>query len=291
MLATAIAAFAALGMSSPGQAAPTYKQDAEKWRADYAKDLLRPEGWLSVAGLFWLKQGTNTLGSAADSTVVLPPRVAPAKVGTLELAGDKVTLRVLSPSFVLLNGATAPAEAPLAADVTGKPDKLKVGDVTFNVIQRGERTGIRLYDPKCEGRLAYKGLHWYPADPKWIIKALFVPYDPPKAGTITNVLGDKTPVSIPGYVIFKVNGVECKLDAQDEDGGLFLNFQDATSGKFTYPAGRFLDAPKPVDGVVTIDFNKTTNPPCAYTGYATCPLPPPGNRLSVEIKAGEKRYH
>lgn len=291
MLTALFAAAFALQAGAPAQAQPDYKTEIEKWRADYTQDLLKPQGWLSVAGLTWLKQGANTLGSAEGSAVLLPKRVSPPQLGTLTLDGSKVMLSVEPGSALLLNDQPAPREAVLAADVTGKPDRLKLGDFTFNVIQRADRIGIRMYDPQCEERLAYKGLHWFPADPKWIVKALFVAYDPPKPGMITNVLGQKTPVNFPGYLVFKVNGVECRLDAQDEEGGFFLNFQDKTSGKLTYPAGRFLDVPKPLDKIVLIDFNKATNPPCAYTGYATCPLPPEGNRLNVEIKAGEKRYH
>jgi hypothetical protein len=164
--------------------------------------------------------------------------------------------------------------------------------VTFTIIERGKRIGVRVYDPQSKAQRSFKGLHWYPVDPGAVVKAQFVSYDPPKPATITNVLGDTSPTTIPGYLTFKVNGVDCKLDAQDGGDTLFLNFTDKTTGKTTYGAGRFLDAPKPdKDGVVMIDFNKATCPPCAYTSFATCPLPPAGNSLPIELKAGEKKFH
>lgn len=280
-------------VASQGAPSPmVFKQAADKWRTDYAESLKRPEGWLSVAGLYWLKEGTSTIGSAEECEVRLPAHASPPMAGHLVRTGDKVKLNVFPGVDLKVNGQPA-TSADLNSDMAEKMDRMALGGVTFRVIQRGERVGIRLYDPKSKGRLAYHGLHWYPADEKWLVKAQFVPYNPPKPGSITNVLGDTSPTTFPGYLSFKINGVDCRLDVEDAGDTFFINFQDATTGKTTYGAGRFLeDTAKPdKDGNVWIDFNRAICPPCAYTNYATCPLPPAGNRLTVAIPAGEKKYH
>lgn len=290
MLATALLLVGSFCASAQEKPALDYTKTIEQWRANYEDDLKKPEGWLSVAGLFWLKQGANWLGSDPNDEVVLPAYASPAQAGILTLSGGKVTLKTLPGVDLKINDQPA-TDKVLASDQSGEPDRLAIGGVTFHVIQRADKIGIRLYDPKCKVRLAHQGLHWYPIDPKWAVSATFVPYDPPKTASIANVLGQITPVPIPGYLSFKVDGKECRLDAQDEPGGWFLDFQDKTSGKTTYGAGRFLDVTKPKEGPVIIDFNQATNPPCGYTAFATCPLPPKGNQLAVEITAGEKKYH
>ncbi|MEA2551903.1 MAG: uncharacterized protein QOJ65_79 [Fimbriimonadaceae bacterium] len=290
MIAAAFLLACAAPFTSPSERPDTYRQTIEQWRAEYATGLQKPEGWLSVAGLFWLKEGVNTLGSDASSNVVLPAHSSPARAGTLTRSGDHVVLDVASGVNLLVNEAPS-THAELKSDMSGRADRMRLGDVTFKVIQRGNRIGVRLYDPKCKGRLDFKGLHWYAVDPALVVRAKFVRYDPPKPVPIFNILGDLSPTSLPGYLEFTINGTECRLDAEDAGSGLFLNFQDETTGETTYGAGRFLDVDRPLRGEVTIDFNKATNPPCAYTGFATCPLPPPGNSLDVRIEAGEKAYH
>lgn len=272
------------------QSSKDYRAEQATWRANYQKSLLEPEGWFAVAGLFWLKPGANQFGSDSSSVVVLPEYSSPPIAGMFTLNGDKVTVSTV-PGVELKINDKAPSDSPLQSDLSGRPDRMSLGGVTFHVIQRSEKVGIRLYDPKSANRVHFHGLKWYPADEKWVIPAEFVPYNPPKDGSITNVLGQVTPVKIPGYLSFKVNGVDCRLDAQSEDGGWFLDFQDATTDKTTYGAGRFLDVSTPKSGPVLIDFNQATNPPCAYTSFATCPLPPAGNRLTVSINAGEQMYH
>ena len=292
MITTLFLALTIGGILQADPPAANFKAVAAKWRTDYANDLKQPEGWLSVAGLFWLKEGMNTVGSDEDAAVVLPYRAAMPLVATLTLKGNEVSLTPIPGADVMVNDKLA-SPMVLKSDATGTPDEMKVGDVTFRIIQRGKRIGVRLFDPHSKAQREFKGLHWYPTDEKWVVKAQFVPYNPPKAGTITNVLGDTSPTTFPGYVAFKVNGVDCRLDVEDAGDSYFINFQDATTGKITYGAGRFLEGtPKAdKDGVVMLDFNKATCPPCAYTSFATCPLPPAGNRLSVAITAGEKKFH
>jgi len=265
--------------------------DLSEWRKAREASLTAPGGWLCVAGLFWLTPdatgaGEFTIGSAADNRVQLPP-AAPAHLGTLSLKAKRVTLTVASGETALVNGA-AVTTAELKSDASGRPDTVQAADLKFRVIERGGRIGVRLYDPNAKTRTEFKGLRWFEPSDKFVVTAKFTAYNPPKEIRITNVLGDTAPVGSPGFVTFKIDGKEYRLDAESEGEGLFFNFKDSTNGKTTYSAGRFLNTDKPKDGVVVIDFNRATNPPCAYTAYATCPLAPKSNYLSVAIPAGER---
>jgi uncharacterized protein (DUF1684 family) len=262
-----------------------YKAAIAKWRASVEADLKSDEGWLNVAGLFWLKPGSNPIGSSADASVRLPATVSGPDAGSIEFANGHITLHASPALHATLNGSPV-------TDITLRPesDKVHIGAVSFKVIVRGSRTGVRLFDPNCKERQEFKGEKWFSVQEQYRIVARFVPYDPPHTLQITNVLGDTSPSSCPGYIDFTFNGKDCRLDAQSQGSGLFLNFQDLTTGKSTYPAGRFLDTDAPHDGFVTVDFNRATNPPCAWTAFATCPLPPAGNLLPVAIRAGEKTH-
>lgn len=288
-----IALAALLAYSTTLQDKPqlSYKETQEQWRAEYAKSMERPMGWLSVAGLFWLKDGPNAIGADPSDPVVLPAYVSPAQAGTMTLHDGKVTLSPLPGVTMQLNAQPLTADAELKSDADGKADLVTMGEVNFKIIKRGDRMAVRLYDPHCKGRMEHQGFHWYPVNEKMKVEAQFVPYDPPKSVLIKDIIGNTTPVDVPGYLVFKIGNTECRLDAQDEGDTYFLNFTDKTTGKTTYGAGRFLDIDKPVDGKAIIDFNQAYNPPCAYTAFATCPLPPAQNRMKVEIKAGEKDYH
>jgi uncharacterized protein (DUF1684 family) len=268
----------------------SYLAKMAKFRKDYEADLLKDEGWLSVAGLFWLEPGDNSVGSSPSAKVVLPANASPAQVGVLTLKDGKVIFSAKADPQALVNGK--PAEtAELKSDASGAPDRVSVGSVSFKIIERGKRIGVRLYDSQAPSRTRFTGVKWFPVRPEYVVHAKFVPYNPPKMLPILNVLGDTRMAPSPGYLLFTFKGKRCRLDTEGEDNGLFLNFQDATTGKTTYGAGRFLDTPKPVNGLVEVDFNQATNPPCAFTTFATCPLPPKGNRLPVAIEAGERAYH
>jgi uncharacterized protein (DUF1684 family) len=183
-------------------------------------------------------------------------------------------------------------ELELHSDKDGKPDVLTVGSLSLYLIERGGRLAFRVKDSESAGRRSFRGLDWYPVSEAYRIRGRFVPYDPPRKIPIANVLGTVEPMESPGYVAFTVSGREVKLDAVLEEPDakeLFLIFKDATAGKDTYPAGRFLYAEMPKDGEVVLDFNKAYSPPCAFTSFATCPLPPRQNRLAVRIEAGEKK--
>ena len=168
---------------------------------------------------------------------------------------------------------------------------LELGRLSLHVIERGGRLGIRLKDRESPLRKAFTGLSWFPIDERYRVVARFVPYDPPKALKVPNVLGNVTPMPSPGRAEFTIDGKAVQLDGVLEEPDateLFFIFRDQTSGHETYGAGRFLYADLPKDGKLVLDFNKAYNPPCAFTPYATCPLPPPQNRLPVRIEAGRR---
>lgn len=267
-----------------------YREEVSKWRAAAEARLTAPEGWLSVDGLFWLSEGENSLGSDPASKAVLPADSAPAKVGILTRKDNKVFIKLFD-GVVATIGDKQVTEQELRTDANGSPDKVKIGDAIFKIIARGTKLGVRLYNPNCKNRKEFTGRKWFEIDPAYRIEADFHPYDPPKQLMITTVLGDTAPVENPGYAEFKIGGKTYRLEAESAGDGLFFNIHDKTSGKTTYPASRFLDADKPVNGKVILDFNKAVSPPCAFTDYATCPLPPVSNRLSVEIRAGERYEH
>jgi uncharacterized protein (DUF1684 family) len=284
-------AFLAVITSPATPATSAYEVAELTWRANREAGLKRPRGWLAVSALSWLKEGKNTFGSDPTSDVVLPSRAA-GRVGVLNRIGDAVSLIPgENVAGIRVGKATISAETILNTDQNGSADRVSVGDLTFSVIKRGSRLGVRLWDPQATARRNFTGLNWFPVDPKLRVEATFVPYDPPRRITILNIIGDRESNVSPGYVTFSLGGKFHRLEAQDGGNGeLFLNFIDKTTGKTTYPAGRFLDTPAPKDGKVVIDFNRAYNPPCAFTAYATCPLPPAANRLSVAITAGEKKY-
>lgn len=266
-----------------------YEARVQQWRAAYENSLRADDGWLTLAGLFWLKEGANSAGTAPGSDILLPPASAPGRVGEFDFRGNITLFRAAEGVAVTVNGHPA-TEAPLTADTDGVPGLVQTGDLTMMVIHRGKRYGIRVKNKRGPVRLHFTGLHWYPVKPQYRIIAEFHSYPKPRLIAIPNVLGETEPLPSPGYAAFTVGGVNVRLIPVTEDGRLFFVFRDRTAGKATYGSGRFLDADMPVDGKVTLDFNEAHNPPCAFTPYATCPLPPASNRLSVAIEAGEKKY-
>ena len=272
----------------------SYNASMEAWRAEREATLKGDGGWLSVTGLFWLKGGENTFGTDAGNEIVLPPGSAPARAGVFVLGNGKVTLRVTENAGVRLRGKTI-RTLKVKTDAAGPPDVLRIGNLAVTVIKRGGRLGIRLKDKHSRNRKEFTGLKWYPVQEAFRIAATFIPYDRPKEIEILNILGDVDKSKSPGVLSFKLQGRDYRLEPILDEGKLFIIFKDLTSGKTTYPAGRFLyaDAPKAgkKESVVTLDFNRAINPPCAFTNFATCPLPPSQNRLNIAIEAGEKTYH
>jgi uncharacterized protein len=258
--------------------AGSYRGETEKWRAEYEARLRTPEGWLSVAGLFWLHEGDNAVGSDPHADVVLPAGT-PNRVGILRFHAGEATFK-----------PPAGPAAHLKPDTPGPPDVVHVGSVAMTIIKRGEKTGVRLRDPDAPTRLRFTGCQWFPIDDAWRVQARWVAYPEPKKIAITNILGMTDQEPSPGYAEFTLRGKTLRLEPVTEDDHLFFMLRDLTAGKTTYGAGRFLYAAMPKDGAVDLDFNRTENPPCAFTAFATCPLPPKQNWLPIAIEAGEKKY-
>ena len=269
---------------------PAYRAETNKWRANREARLKSDGGWLQVVGLFWLKEGSNSFGTAAGNAIVLPAGSAPARAGIFELRAGKTTVRMDPGVDATVDGRPVTVRE-LRPDVPGPADVVTLGPrLTLHVIERGGRYGIRLKDRESALLKEFKGLRWFPVQEDYRIEARFVPYTPPKTIPVPNILGQVEDLPSPGYAAFTIGGREVHLDPVLEEPGateLFFIFRDETSHKETYPAGRFLYAPMPKDGRVTLDFNKAYSPPCAFTPHATCPLPPKQNRLPVRIEAGE----
>jgi uncharacterized protein len=270
---------------------PAYVKEIEAWRQQRNEGLRRPEGWLSLVGLFWLEEGENRFGTDPGNKVILPEGRGPAVAGTLVRKGDTVHLQAAPGAGVQIDDRPV-TEADLATDESGKPTVVHLGPLSFFVIKRGDRLGVRMRDPQGPALASFQGLDAYPVRPDWRVNARFEPYTPPKQVAVPNVLGTVDDTPSPGAVVFEHGGATYRLDAipGGDDGSLFLIFADATNGTETYGAGRFLDTDPPKDGQVKVDFNKAYNPPCAFTAFATCPLPPQQNRLPLRVEAGEKKY-
>ena len=273
------------GCSSSRDAA--YKQSVEQWRANHLAKVTSDDGDLTYAALLWLHEGSNSFGSAPANDVVLPEPVPP-KAGTIDFKSGKFTVRV-NPDVPVTMGGKPISTAEL------KPDdwdsRMFLGDLTFYIHQAGERFALRMKDKNSKLRKEFAGLRWFPVDPVWRVTAHFVPYPSLREVPIEGILGDRSTLPMAGYVTFRLHGSDYKLEGlQDNDSSLFFIFSDLSSKKETYQV-RFLKTKPPANGTVELDFNEAYNPPCAFNPYTTCPLPTPGNRLQVEIPAGEKRYH
>jgi uncharacterized protein (DUF1684 family) len=293
------AALCGLGIVLAGVAAAAtgdaaYRSMVEKWRAHREASLRSDDGWLTVAGLFWLHDGFNNFGTDPLDDIVLPAGSAPAQAGTFEFHAGKTTVHANKAAPLMIQGRSAdgallrPDQDPKFDE---KVDQVTMGGLTFYVHQSGQRYAIRLQDKNSPLRKEFVGLRWFPIDPSYRVDARYVPYDKPKVVQIQNMMGDFEPDSIPGYVQFDLHGEKLRLDVDIEGDELSIVFRDLTSGKETYGAARFLVAPAPTDGKAVLDFNEAYNPPCAYNPYTTCPLPTPENRLRARISAGEMTYH
>ena len=259
------------------------------WREKRDKELRAEDGWLSVAGLFWLKEGSNSFGSGKGMSIVLPS--APKNVGVLELANGVVTLRVADGVTVNV-GTEAVRIHEMRFDGEKQPAPFVVGSLKLSVIKRGERYGLCVKDKNNQPLLAFKGLEWFPASESYRVVATFIPDAQPKEMIIMNVVGDELKMKSPGVLSFQLNGRTHQLrPVMENEEKLFIIFRDQTAGKTSYGAGRFLYADLPKDSKVILDFNRAENPPCAFTPYATCPLPPRANFLSIPIPAGERAFH
>jgi uncharacterized protein (DUF1684 family) len=280
-----------------------YRAEIEKWQNTRVTNLKKEDGWLSLVGLFWLKEGENKFGGDPKNAVVLPKNKAPDVAGSLWLEKGRVRL-VARPRVPISVTRSAIGDVAFNDKLVGTvdlkddtedggPSILKLGTLLINVVKRGERIGVRVKDTESQTRREFKGLEYYPIDPRWRIEARFEPYQPPKIIPITNVLSMTDDEKSPGALVFDVAGKTYRIDPILEKGetDLFVMIADGTTGRETYGAGRYLYvSPPDAANKVVIDFNKAYSPPCAFTNFATCPLPPQQNYLPFRIEAGEKKY-
>lgn len=250
----------------------------EEWKAWHGRREARlqaPDGWLALAGLHWLEPGENRF---------------PGLPGVFTLEAGKVTLSAAPGDGYTLDGAPVERRT-LATDQDAKPDRLKLGsERTVAVIARDDKLALRVWDAASPVRTGFKGIEAYPPDPRWRIEARWEPYPTPREIEVPSVIGTPQKGIAPGRAHFTVAGQEVTLEPTADGEDLFFVFKDATAPKETYGAGRFLYATAPKDGKVILDFNRAFNPPCAFSPYATCPLPTKENTLGVRIEAGEKKF-
>lgn len=261
-----------------------YATDIAKFRADREKSLVRDDGWTTVVGLSWLKEGENRLGSDANADVPVPASL-PAQLGVLTLRSGHVRFQ------------PAPGVKLTAKELKPDTDVVALGTVKFFVIQRGEgpraKFGVRVKDSDAATRKEFSHLSWYPVDPGWRIVAKYTPWEKPHVISFDTIIaGLQEQDSSPGRISFTRDGKDFSLEPA-ADGSIV--FRDQTTGKATYGAGRFLDINLPKNlkapASIVLDFNEAYNPPCVFTAYATCPLPPPQNRLTLSVTAGELMYN
>jgi uncharacterized protein (DUF1684 family) len=269
----------------------SYNETVEEWRRNREARLKADDGWLTVAGLFWLNEGTNPAGTGDKNIVQLPGATKLTNFGTFERNDEKVTFKPAPGVQAALNGTAVTGPVSMASDADGAtPDLLVTGDITMFVIKRGERFAIRMRDKNSKMRREFTSLRWFPVREDYRVEAKWIAYDKPKTIEIPNILNEVEQQMSIGRAVFTLKGKEYSLEPVVEGDELFYIFKDLTAGKETYPAGRFVYTAMPVNGKVTIDFNKAYTPPCAFTPYATCPLPPRQNRLQTRIEAGELTY-
>ncbi len=267
-----------------------YESEIRRWRAEQEAALEADDGWLTVAGLFWLEPGLSQAGADPSNDVVLPEGAAPARLGWFEFRDGRVVFQAEPGTRVISDGRPVDrlelTPGPRAAAID-------VGSLTMFVIRRGERTGIRMRDRNSAARREFTTRSWYPIDPAWRVTARFTAYDEPRSVKVPNVLGDTVEMESPGFVEFMLGDRSLRLEPVLETPDateLYFIIGDETNGRETYGGGRFLYTELPRGGAVVLDFNKLYNPPCVFTEFATCPLPPPVNRLAARIEAGELMY-
>ena len=268
---------------------PAYRKSVEDWRARAELGLRRDNGWLTLAGRYPMKPGENTFGTGPRNDIIFPPGLGPVHMGVINVEPGKVVVKMVEGLVLKKDGQEyTTREMETRSDAR---DWVAVGArANFHVIEREGRYILRLADNQSEVRKNFGGRVWYAVDDRYRVPAKFVPYDPPRKIAIVNVLDEVSDEPAPGYVEFEIDGRKHRLDAVGDDDGLFFVFKDPTAGDTTYGPSRFLHvAEKPAPGKpFMLDFNRAYNPPCAFSEFTTCPLPPKQNILKVRIEAGEK---
>jgi uncharacterized protein (DUF1684 family) len=250
--------------------------------------IANPCNWLSLVGLFWLEEGDNPFGKGEKNKISLST-LPSDHFGVFHLKNGQVSLKE-AVSEVSLN--SKPAELRLLfSDADDLPDIIEAGSISMMVIRQGEHTLLRAWDREAQAVKDFRGLKYFAVDEHYRVPTRFIPYDPPKSITIHDAIGGQREGAMLGRVLFTLNSIDCSLEVEDADDEGLISFVDQTKKKSTYPGGRYLTLPKPITEQGFLDFNQAVNWPCAYTSFATCPLPPLPNHLPIRIEAGEMRYH
>lgn len=268
---------------------PTAPADWTAWQARRNESIGGTNGWTTLVGLHWLNEGENSAGRAVINQIVLSSDGIPPYVGTFTRNGNAVTFTAAPNTDVRVQGEKV-SRIEMTTDAKPNPSRLRIGSVAIVAIQRGDRVGLRVRDPESAARREFKGLRWFPYNPAWRLEGRFEPFATPEKLRVPDVTGATQEFDCPGAIVFSAHGSEHRLVVAREAGesDFFVMFRDETSGKSTYSAGRFLYVAKPAaDGNALIDFNRAYTPPCGFTAFATCPLPPRQNWLTVAVKAGE----
>lgn len=273
---------------------PVYQKEIMLWHQERADALKQPDGWLNLEGLFWFSKGENSFGSDSKNTIVYENSSFPKHIGNFLFDGETVKWTKAVANVILTNdqGEAIKEDGPLVLTSANLSTvQFTWGTFAWVIIKRLDKVGIRFRNLNALTLQNFKGIPHFPIDKKWVFKAKL---EPPIKNQlmIMNILGQETIQKNAGNLKFQIGNQVYSLDVIDEGGPqYFITFSDASSGNTTYGSGRFIDIPKPdAEGNTMIDFNKSYNPPCAFTPFATCPLPPPQNRLTVAIEAGEKNY-
>ena len=278
-------------MRTSDQANRPPPSDWIKWQQERHESIAGTNGWTTLISLYWLPEGRTFAGADPTNQLVLPPGHAPAVAGDFFRSGKSVRFEAAPGVAATVDGAPTRG-LELKTDASNKPSKLMIGPLSFMVIDRGGRLGVRARDPESPARLQFFGLRYFPYNSSWRIEGRFEAFPAPRTLRVPDASGGMQELSSPGALVFPCAGKEYRLDAVDEgsDEDYFVIFTDKTAGAMTYEAGRFLYVARPdAAGRVTLDFNRAFTPPCGFTPFATCPRPPPQNRLPFAIKAGERK--
>ena len=272
--------------------AEDYAEEITRWRQQRLAALTAEEGFLSLTGLYWLHEGKNTFGAAEDNDLIFPDGT-PSYMGHFLLENGRIRVHITAAGATRLD--TAGVERPVGTldfpDIhEGDPEALRFRSLRFYPIERDGRYGVRLKDTQSPTRLHFAGIHSFDTDPAWRIEGRFEPFAEPSHIDVPSIIGTVSQTPWPGNVVFSVDGKEHRLAVfgESSDKQFFVVFGDRSNGQETYGGGRFLVVDHHADGRATIDFNKAYSPPCAFTPYATCPLPPEQNKLDLYVRAGEQ---
>jgi uncharacterized protein len=266
----------------------TYLDEMTRWQQTMENNLRKDDGWLSVVGLEWLHEGINTIGSASDNDILLPAH-APARLGFVDFSNEQIKLKIETDAAVTIDDKPVKSAVLRDDNDPNGPSLVQTGSITFVVIKRLNQYGIRVRDSQSPALATFTGRNWFPIDSSYKVPASFVPYQTPRTLQVINSLGMMVPMENPGYLEFELHHEQLRLEAFEEDETQWwFIFKDGTNGLSTYGAGRFLYVQRPDEGQIWIDFNRAYHPPCAFTHYATCPLAPKENILSIPIHAGER---